>query len=72
MRYLIGIFSLDLIGLLSVGASTSDAIVKSGAVTVSTNAHAEWNVAFAAQKTWKDDPSLMATSWRRWPSLVDF
>jgi hypothetical protein len=26
----------------------------------------------AAQPTWKDEPSLMDSSWRKWPSLTDF
>lgn len=25
-----------------------------------------------ARVTWREDPSLMDTSWRRWPSLTDF
>jgi hypothetical protein len=26
----------------------------------------------ASQPTWKEDPSLMDSSWRRWPSRTDF
>jgi hypothetical protein len=34
-----------------------------GTATVSTNARAALSATFAAQKTWKDDPSLMDASW---------
>ena len=44
-----------------------------GLATVSRSSRIEDNEASADPKvTWREDPSLMDWSWRRWPSLTDF
>ncbi len=51
----------------------SGAMPAGGLATATRSSRIEDNEASADPKvTWREDPSLMDWSWRRWPSLTDF